>query len=261
MYILEDVIKTLEEIAPPVLAEDWDNVGLMIGSRKQKVSKIMCALDINEEVASEAVQNNVQCIVTHHPLLFKPLHKIDFDSSKGSIIKKLICQDISVYAMHTNYDIVRGGINDILCQKLSINNTEVLHISNLSRGSGIGRYGELSQATTLEDFIEKIKQVFKLSYVRVTDTTNRPVKRIAICSGSGGDYISRAAEVADVYITGDIKFHEAQEAKALGLSVIDIGHYASENISISHIAFELNNRLKGINAMCSSVNGEVIHIK
>ncbi|MDF2612595.1 MAG: Nif3-like dinuclear metal center hexameric protein [Clostridia bacterium] len=366
MYILNDVIKTLEEIAPPYLAESWDNVGLMIGTRKQKIDRILCALDLNEQVLDEAIEKEAQCIVTHHPFIFKPLYCIDFDTPKGSIIQKAICHDIAVYAMHTNYDIAEGGINDILCQKLAIGHTQVLHIShseklykvavyvpeesyeqirdiiiekdmcnigqykgctftlegegtfvplqgsipylgtvnclqkvnerkiefmihpkdmkkmlqaikevhpyeemaydvytlnNMNKTSGIGRYGELEQETTLDDLIMKLKQMLNISHVRVTNTENKRIKRVAVCSGSGSSFIKRASEVADVYITSDIKFHEAQEASALGLTVIDIGHYVSENIAMAYITSELNSRLKGMHAMSSAVNCEAIHIK
>ncbi len=366
MYLLNDVIKVLEEIAPPRLAESWDNVGLMLGSKEQSVSRILCALDVNEEVISEAVRNNVQCIITHHPLIFKPLYKIDFDTPTGRMIQKLICHDISVYTMHTNYDIVQGGINDILCEKLDVCKTKVLHIShqeelykiavyvpethyeqmrdiiiaydvchigaykgctftvkgegtfvpvqgsnpylgehgqlekvnerkiefityqynieticqvirkhhpyeevafdiytlnNRTKLEGIGRYGYLKQEIPLEDFILKLKEVFKLSAIRMSGSIKSSIKKVAVCSGSGASFIKRASEVADAYITSDIKFHDAQEAKALGITVFDIGHYTSENIAMQHIASSLNNRLKGLCATSSQVSGEVIYIK
>ncbi|MDF2594570.1 MAG: NGG1p interacting factor 3 protein [Clostridia bacterium] len=366
MYLLNDIIKTLESIAPPELAEKWDNVGLMIGSRNQPIKKVLCALDINEEVIEEAIQNNVECIITHHPLFFKPIHQIDFETPKGRLIKRLICSHISVYAMHTNYDSVHGGINDILCHEIGIGNTKVLHptytesrykiavyvpegswesvrqaliecgvcsignykgctfmtqgegtfiplegsnpylgetgrleyvkerkiecivnekdiesaleairqvhpyeepafdiyrLENLSQVSGFGRYGDLQQELSIEAFIIKLKKIFGLSYVRVTPFKDKTVKRIAVCSGSGAEFIKRASHVAEVYVTGDLKFHEAQEACALGLTVIDIGHYASEHIAMKFLAGEMNNRLKDLEIRYSLVDGEAIRIQ
>ncbi|WP_069997539.1 Nif3-like dinuclear metal center hexameric protein [Cellulosilyticum sp. I15G10I2] len=366
MYLLKEIIKVLEEIAPPKLAESWDNVGLIIGSKKQEVHNILCALDINQDVISEAVKNDIQCIVTHHPFIFKPINKINFDNQQGEMIRKLIFHNISVYAMHTNYDIVRGGTNDILCDKLNIYNTEILHISqrealykvavyvpemyfeqvrniiikhdicdigsykgctftmagegtfipvegskpylgelgqlekvyerkiefiahqhnvesiqqlireqhpyeevafdiytlnNNSRLNGVGRYGELEQEMTLEAFIAKLKKTFNLSYIRMTVPVNTMIKKVAVCSGSGAEYIKEASKVADAYVTGDIKFHDAQRARDLGINVFDIGHYTSENIAMQYIASCLNSKLEGLYAMISEVDSEVINIK
>ncbi len=366
MYLLNDIIKELEKVAPPRLAESWDNIGLIIGSRQQKVSRILCALDINEEVVEEAKHHKADCIITHHPLIFKPLSKIDYDTPKGKIIKQLITHNISVYTMHTNYDVVKGGINDILCDKLGIKEPEVLHISkeeqfykaavyvpeksyenvrnaiinedicdignykgctftaegegtfipmtgsnpyigthgklekaaerkiefiassaninkilgavkkvhpyeepaidvlalnNMQSYDGIGRYGQLACEVTMEQFIVTLKEVFNIPYLRMTDSEVAWVKHVAVCSGSGAGYIKRASEIADVYVTSDIKFHEAQEAKDLGLCVIDIGHYASENLSVEYIVSKLSGLFKDLWVSSSKVNGEAIHIK
>lgn len=366
MYLLNEVIHVLEEIAPPSLAESWDNVGLMIGSKNQKVSKILCALDLNEEVIEEALKEQAQCIVTHHPMFFKPLHKIDLDDPQGRLIKKLILHDLSVYTLHTNYDVAVGGVNDLLCEKLKLQNTQVLHISQEEhlykvavyvpethyerfrnsiiaqdvcqlgeykgctftlqgegsfiplegstpylgkRGQlekiqerkiefvtrfrqldkvkkliarehpyeepafdiyplwhpkevqGLGRYGELKEAVSLEEWVTTLKKVFNLSHIRMTKAQHAVIKKVALCSGSGASLIQAASKVAEVYVTGDIKFHDAQLARDLGLTVCDIGHYASENSAMKELALRLNNKLPGLWAGFSQVNAEMIYIK
>ena len=126
---LSEIIQCLEVLAPCYLAESWDNVGLMVGSRQQEVRKVLCALDVNEEVVEEAIQKGVQCIVSHHPFFYAPLKSLNFDTPKGEIIQKVITHNVSIYSMHTNYDIAKGGLNDYLCEKLGIENIEILNIT------------------------------------------------------------------------------------------------------------------------------------
>ncbi|QEH69522.1 Nif3-like dinuclear metal center hexameric protein [Cellulosilyticum sp. ST5] len=367
MPILKEIIITLEKLAPIELAESWDAVGLMLGSGQQEISKVLCALDLNEEVVEEAIQIQADCIITHHPFFFKPLKSVDLDSKTGKIIAKLIKANIAVYAMHTNYDIAEGGLNDYLCAGLGLKEVEVLQmtkqeklckcqvyvpithaervrevivnynqckigdylgctfmangegtfipleeahpyigtsgslekvqecvisfmveaseVSNLmehiqeihpyeevafdvfelkhiTKEYGIGRVGVLPQTLSLEAFITNIKQFFNLSYVRVTKVKEEPViKRVAICSGSGSEYISVAARKADVYITGDLKFHEAQMAYHLGIPVIDVGHYASENNALKPIGDCIMKQFPKCEVVYSKVDGEMLFIR
>lgn len=121
-----DIFRTMEVWAPKYLAYDWDNVGLQIGSAQQSVNRVMIALDVLESTVDEAIENNVDLIIAHHPLLFKPLKQLDTDSPKGRVIRKLLAHDITVYAAHTNLDAANGGVNDMLCDLLSIDNREIL---------------------------------------------------------------------------------------------------------------------------------------
>src|SRR5690625_3628050 len=122
----ETVFKTLEKWAPKNLAYDWDNVGLQVGSFSKETEKVMITLDVTESVVEEAIDQGVNLIIAHHPLLFKPLHQLNTDSVKGRVIKKLIAHDITVYAAHTNLDIAEGGVNDLLCNELDIRSTKPL---------------------------------------------------------------------------------------------------------------------------------------
>lgn len=263
MYILNDLINCLEKWAPPSLAERWDNVGLMIGSRKAPVRKVLCALDINKELVQEAMNQQIDCIISHHPFLFKGIKAIDYDTSKGELIKLLIENHISVYSMHTNFDITEGGTNDILSHLLQLK--EVLPLSILEghltlkeneSPKGIGRYGKC-EPISLKDLSLKLKEILQTPYVRVVGDQQKTLNKIALCSGSGGEYIKDAAAVADVFITGDVKFHEAQAALERGLCLIDVGHYPSENISIAYIKEYILKFLPKLEVKCSQIDGEM----
>ncbi len=265
MCILRDVIKQLEVLAPPQLAESWDNVGLLLGSRNQEVKKVLVALDLNEEVVDEAIDKSVDLIITHHPYLFRAIKGLDLDTPTGKVFAKLVTNNMSLYAMHTNYDIADGGLNDYLCKELGINNAKVLEVTtkdDMGNEMGIGRYGELDREMEFEEFIEYIKSYFKIPYVRLTKMDEfTKVKKVAICSGSGSMYIPQAAKNADIYITGDIKFHEAQMAYSLGIPVIDVGHYASENIALEPIKNIIESTCPECEVIMSKVCGEMIFTK
>lgn len=262
MYQLKQIIEVLEQLAPINLAEKWDHVGLMIGSRESNVAKVLCALDLTEEVLSEAIDNKIDCIITHHPYLFSPLASIDLDTVKGKQIQKLLLHHISVYSMHTNFDACKGGVNDVLADKLDIINTLPLEVSMQQEipTCGIGRYGILKQPIERKTFLEKIKKVFNLATLRVIGNIPPTITKVAVCGGSGASYIKEASNVAEVYLTGDIKFHEAQQALEKGLCVIDIGHYVSENIAIPILASYLSEKLEALTVQIASSNGEVFQI-
>lgn len=360
MYTVKEVIHALNTFAPPQLAESWDHVGLMVGSEKAEVTSILCALDLNLEVIDEAIRVGAQMIVTHHPLLFKPIHCIQYDQPMGQMLYRLIKNDLAVFSMHTNFDIVQGGINDYLAHQLGLTSIkplqvtvsnklqklivyvpkshyesvrdaiiqsnkatighysgctfssegigtfiplegshpyrgethqleqvqevklecmvhpnqlqelmaiiqsvhpyeeiayDVYNLENVKQVEGIGRVG-ICETMQVKDVIQHLKQIFSIPYVRLVGKEDQKVSKVALCSGSGGSLISQAAHEADLYITGDVSFHQAQEALSKGLVVVDVGHYASENIAMPIIEKYLNNHFQGIKVICSKVNGE-----
>ncbi|SFA70621.1 dinuclear metal center protein, YbgI/SA1388 family [Lentibacillus halodurans] len=329
-----DVFKAMEIWAPKHLAYDWDNVGLQLGSFHKPVEKVMVSLDVLESTVEEAIDNNVDLIIAHHPLLFKSIKQLNVDTAKGRIIQKLLQHDISVYASHTNLDAANGGVNDMLCDLLGIQKREIMdnnyteklvkiavfvphkhandvrdamskqgagHIGDYSHCTfqspgqgtfkpldgtnpymgtqgevafvdevkietiipaakqmpvldaiidahpyeevaydiypvensgvtyGIGRVGTLAEKITLEELCDRVKTAFAVQNARVTGDLAKEVKQVAVLGGSGEKYISRAKQMgADVYITGDMTFHAAQDAQAMGLSVIDPGHHVEK---------------------------------
>ncbi|MCT4611864.1 MAG: Nif3-like dinuclear metal center hexameric protein [Clostridia bacterium] len=245
---LNEIKKVLENIAPPELAESWDNVGMLVETNNDEISKILVALDITDAVIDEAVINNIDLIVTHHPVLISGIKKVSINDFKGKQLIKLISNNISLYSMHTNFDITEGGTNDIIAKKLGLENLESLDsVTNLGKIGGVAE-------TDLEGLVETLKGVLKLDTIKYTGDRTKEVSKLAICTGSGmGLYKNAISKGADVYITGDVKYHDAVDALESGLSIIDATHYSSENICMDVLHEYLSNKLD-IDVVRSSVN-------
>jgi dinuclear metal center YbgI/SA1388 family protein len=330
----QTIINFIEQLVPRRLAEDWDNVGLQIGDRTQEIRGIVVALDLEPQVVDEALAVGANLIITHHPVIFKPLKNIRADLTQGKMILNIIKNDISVYCAHTNLDSAAQGVNQVLAELLKLEKIKVLNpdkaenlfkvvifvpeshlepvrsamaeagagwIGNYSdcsffvRGTGafkatpgcspftgevgtleqtpevrletivtekqinkvvkaaiaahpyeeaaydvyplanhvnelgLGRVGDLRSPVSLVDFMELVKNSLNVSTVKYTGDSHAIVRKIAVCGGSGAGLIHKAAFAGvDVLLTGDVKYHEAQEAKALGLNLVDAGHFATE---------------------------------
>jgi len=215
---------------PIKLAYEWDNVGLQIGTLNKEVTGILLTLDVTKEVVQEALDEHCNVIIAHHPLIFKPLKNILTDAYKGQLIETLIKHDITVYVAHTNYDLGDRGMNTMLADKLALKNQEILEFETESHG--IGRIGEI-EPMHLDEAVDYIKSKLSLTHVRlVNKKSNKRIKRIAISGGSGASHMFSAKfKNADLYLTGDISYHQAQDMIQMGLSAIDIGHYAEKHFS------------------------------
>ncbi len=340
------IINIIDSIAPIDLAEDWDNSGLQIGQPDWPVHNILVALDPLPCVVEEARRRNIDLLITHHPLIFKPLRSINFSTPAGSVIKMAIESKITIFSAHTNLDCAVGGTNDVMAKKIGLGNIRALGRGNrpeqykltifvpveyekkildslLKTGAGtidqytscsfrsfgkgtfkpgplakpfigesgetadvdevrietlvekkdleqvvssvmkhhpyesgaydvyplfpsetvqgIGRLGELDQMMDLESFAIKVKDQLGLKSIKVAGRSDLPVSLAAVCTGSGsgrtGDFYSSGAQV---YISGDVHYHDARDIEGLGLGVIDVGHFASEHL----IVRELTSRLK-----------------
>ncbi len=243
-----EVIKYFESKYPTELAYEWDNVGLQIGTLNSKVERILVTLDVTKEVVKEAIKNKVNLIISHHPLMFKPMQNIVFDSPRGWIIKHLIQHNIAVYSAHTNFDQAEGGMNDILAKEVGI-----LDPLLLDEQDNIGRYGTI-QKMKLELFVEKLKSLFQLSSVKVIGKTDKMVEKVGISGGSGSHHMYAAKKRnCDVYITGDITYHTALDAIQLGLTLIDVGHHI-EVIFVREVAKDLKGQFPDIEIIESKVN-------
>ncbi|MCI1931014.1 MAG: Nif3-like dinuclear metal center hexameric protein [Clostridia bacterium] len=253
------IIQILEKKVPLYLAEDWDNPGLVIGKRNREIKKVLVALDVTDDVAKEAVEKKVDMIVTHHPMIFGTIKKINDDTALGRRIMLLIENNINHYAMHTNLDTAFGGTNDALCEIIGLKNTEPLAVSTEQDGmpNGLGRIGELEKETTLGEFAEVLKKKLKLDCIRIIGSTSGKVKKIGLCTGTGMEFMNEAvAKRCDTYITADVKFHEAQKAIEEGINLIDATHYATENI-IVHVIAEYLRENTDILVIESECDGQV----
>ncbi|GAB4261821.1 Nif3-like dinuclear metal center hexameric protein [Thermincola ferriacetica] len=358
----QTVINYIEQFAPKHLAEEWDNVGVQVGTTTREVSKVLVTLDVTADVVNEALSMGAEMIVSHHPLIFKPLKNLRFDTSFGALIEKIVLNGLVVYSAHTNLDSAVEGVNAVLAEKLGLQNIEILSpdkeeelvklvvfipaghedavreaitkagagwIGNYSdctfqvdgigtfkplagsdpfigavgqlekveekrletilpkqnlnrvlkamlkahpyeevaydvyplfnRGKvfGLGRMGVLNEETTLGRFADRVKKTLNVQTVKVVGDLAKTVKKVAVCGGSGASLLHKAFFAgADVLVTGDVKHHEALEAKEMDLHLIDAGHNGTEIVILDQLAAFLKERLvkDGVEIYVSQVN-------
>ncbi|MBM7623199.1 Nif3-like dinuclear metal center hexameric protein [Sporohalobacter salinus] len=347
---IQQVIQLMEEIAPKKLAQDWDNVGLQIGSYSQRVNKVLVTLDVNQKIMSEAAEKDVDLIISHHPVIFNSLSQVRFDTEIGNLVQTAVEEEISIYVAHTNYDIAQGGLNDQLSSKLGLTDLQVLKttfedelkklvvflpqenleevreaiikqevgwignyrdctfaaegvgtfrplagtdpycgqqdqlekadevrletilpeskvsqvlnklesvhpyeeiaydlysVEATGEQLGLGRVGNLKRSLEFDKFVTQVKEALELDRVRTVKPDNSEIKRIAVCSGSGADLIRPAVfKGADLLVTGDIKYHDAELASEMGLGIIDAGHYGTEVIMQEGLVESLMAKIK-----------------
>lgn len=241
-----DIIAKLELLSPPQNACSWDNVGLLVGRRNQDVYKILIALDATKEVVKEAVNQKADLLITHHPMIFTAMKKINEDSVCGSKILDLAENHIAYYAMHTNFDIL-GGMAEIASERMQLHNSKPLEYMSDKEDIGLGCIGDSAESMDLRMCAELVKKQFSLSEVAVYGDMNQQINRIAICPGSGKSMISLAKEQgAQVLITGDIGHHEGLDAIEMGLAVIDATHFGLESVFSEYIKQYLDAQISGV---------------
>lgn len=257
MIRLSEIIEELEALAPPELKESWDNVGLMVGDEKQRIQNVYVCLDITSENVQKAVDFGADLIISHHPLIFKPLSRIVESDVTGGIIRTLISNNISAYSMHTNFDKADGGMNDLLATKLGLENIRKFTPDECVNQYGdpqddIGRVGSLEYPMPLEAFVEHVKSVLSCHSIKYMGNLSETVQTVALCSGSGGSGIYTAYHSgADAYVTADLDHHDAQTACEIGLNIIDAGHFETENIICEFLHEFLYNRFPDLNIKIS----------
>ncbi len=243
---LKELTSYLSNLYPIDLKASYDNVGLMVGSYEKDVKKVLLALDLTREVMDEAILENVDLIITHHPLLFHPLSNLNLDEGLGSIIKDLIKYDIANYSLHTNFDSVK--MNDYLGDLIGLKNKEILSMED-----NIGVYGNIDKSS-LEDFVKNIKRVLNIESCDYYGISNLVVEKVGIIGGSGSQYFSSAKEKElDLFITGDMTYSKGIEAKRLGLNVLDVGHHIEIRFA-DCIAEDLKNLDDKLNVITSKTN-------
>lgn len=246
-----EIINIFEGLYPRDLAYEWDNVGLQIGSIKNDINNVLLTLDLTLEVVEEAIDNNVELIIAHHPLIFEPLKSVNTDTYKGKIIEKLIKNDIALYVAHTNFDISAYGMNTILANMLNLKNQEVLELTTADEG--LGKVGSVN-SIVMKDYIPIVKETFKVQKARFIGDLNKIVNKVAITGGSGSsNIISASNNNVDLLITGDISYHHALDALAINLNVLDIGHNI-EKFFVNELKNILREKGIDINILVSKIN-------
>ena len=233
MTQIQDIFDALCRIAPLELQMDFDNAGFQIGHREQAVRRVLLALDATDSVAHEAMELGCELIVTHHPLIFPQIRKINDSDPLQSRLLYIIENRIGLICMHTNLDLAEGGVNDVLIRLLGAEPTEALD------DDGCGRIGTLKEPSPLDAFLKLCKERLQGQNLRYC-TGDKLVYRLAVMGGSGAGSIERAVEKGcDTYVTSDIKYHQFQRAAELGLNLIDADHFYTENPIIPALAERL----------------------
>lgn len=250
-----DIIRVLNEFCNPNLIDSWDNTGFQIGNGERDIRRILIALDLDESLIEKAIAEKYDMIITHHPVIFRPLKSITTNTYLGRLIIKLISNDILVYNAHSNLDLANGGVNDVLAQLIELKNYLPLNrIIVDGEDYGYGRVGDI-ELTDCMTFIEKIKKALMIDDLRVYGDVQKEIQRVAVCGGSGGDFIEEAySKGADIYITGDIKYHEAQLGLQLGLILVDAGHFHTEKIILPVLRDLLKKEVKDVEVELSMRN-------
>ncbi len=271
MLTLANILTFLESFAPLHLSEEWDNTGLLIGDRfcGEDISSVMTCLTLTPDVADEAISQNVNLIVTHHPILFRPIQHLTSETSEGSMILQLIQAGVAVYSPHTSYDSAQEGINQQIAKSLALTNIGVLRpTENLSEKlsteegtlSGAGRFGDLKKPQTLSALNEQIKQVLQINSLQFVGQSDVSITRIGIACGAAAEFMHDAlTHNCQVLLTGEARFHDSLEARTLGIALIIAGHYATERPAMEFFAKRLHAEFPSLKTGCSNVESDPVN--
>ncbi len=265
-----NIIEYLKNFAPLELAEDWDNVGLILGRTDAITQSIMTCLTLTPDVAKEAIDNNISLIVSHHPILFRPVQKISSESFEGEMVLSLIEAGIAVYSPHTAFDSANRGINQFLAELLELENIEVLRpmislepdesaSSSTTAVMGAGRAGKLSQTTSLEAFLQKVKNCFSMEHVQYIGDLKKDISRVGIACGAAAEFMDDAQSLnCDLFLTGEARFHDCLRARTSGISMILTGHYVSERIAVEQLASRISKEFPSIEVWASKIESDPV---
>lgn len=247
---VQDLIHSLEAWAPIPFAEEYDNVGLLVGNPLQEITGVLIALDSTEAILDEAIRLGHNVVVAHHPILFRGLKKITGSSYVERAIIKAIKNDISIYAIHTNLDNIITGVNHKIADMIRLHDQKILEPKFEivhSEPIGAGILGVLDQPMLPSQFLIYLKQTMGLPIIKHTALLDKPIRFVAVCGGAGSFLIPSAIKSgADVLITSDLKYHEYFDADG-SILLMDIGHYESERYTIDLINSHLTSILPTLN--------------
>lgn len=250
----------LESIAPLHLQESYDNAGLITGERDWEVTGVICSLDATVEVVREAAEKGCNVVVAHHPIIFRGLKQITGTNYVGRAIIEAIRRDIAIYAIHTNLDnVLDQGVNQAIAQKLGLSDLEILAPKGPEGTTGAGMIGQLPREMSEEEFLQFVKDRMETACVRHTKLIGLPIRKVAICGGSGSFLIENAIRSgADAYVTGDVKYHEFFDADGK-LVLLDIGHFESEQFTIPLLAQIITKKFSNFAAYCTERITNPVH--
>lgn len=239
MLLVKDIVNVIEDFAKPQYAYEWDNCGLCVGGMCDRVEAVLVALDCTKEVVEEAIERKCNLIITHHPLIFRGIKVATTDTAEGEIISLLYKNNISLYSAHTNLDIASGGVNDSLAKKLELDDVTCFDSFEVDgKAVSCARKGKLSKSKSGEEFVHFLKEKTGAVNVLTSGLKDCTVNTVALSTGAGEEFGFKSD--ADVFVTGEIKYHTALELKRRYIRFAAIGHYFSE----VHFAQEFSKYLK-----------------
>lgn len=261
MITVNDITKRIEELAPLSLSADFDNTGLLVGRGEMQVKKVLVTLDVDEKVCHEAVKEGADLIISHHPVMFHAVKRLTENTPMERLLRCLISNDIALYSAHTNLDCAKGGINDLMAEKLGITDTTVIEEVYSQKGisEGFGRKGVLKEPMTLKSLISLYKREFDVETVRYVGDEDRIIKTVALNTGGGAFALdSLIGTDTDLFISGDFKYNQLRDAYENNLCIIDAFHYDSEKISMELFYDYLKNNFETLDVIKSKENISVI---
>lgn len=260
MLTVSAIAAFLEDFAPHRLAADWDNVGLLVGDGNRGVQRVMTCLTVTPQSVAEAIAEQAELIVTHHPFPFHELKRVTADDADGRLLLQLISAGIAVYSPHTAFDSARSGINQRLAEALGLNDVGPLVSDKVDSKLGAGRYGFPEGSATLGRIATRLKDFLNLSGVHVVGSAQMPVRAVAVACGSGGELLEAAHRAGcDCFVTGEARFHTCLAAEALGLGLIMTGHFASERFAVERLAELLGAQFPAANVWPCRAERDPVH--
>ena len=248
---VRDITAAIEEFAPLGLQESYDNSGLIVGRPDDEVHCALLAVDVTEEVIAEAVSEGCDMIITHHPIVFHALKRFNSASQTERCVEEAIRRGIVLYAAHTNLDSTPNGMSWRVGQILGLENMRVMQATT-AEGAGFGIVGELAEAMPSEEFMREVMERFAVKALRHGDIVREQVRRVAVCTGSGGSLIDEArASGADLYLTADLRYNDFMRHEN-AIILADMGHFESEYCAIQ-ILFDVLSKKIPIFAVRKSV--------
>jgi dinuclear metal center YbgI/SA1388 family protein len=240
----------LQQVAPFRLAEDWDNVGLLVGRRDQHVAQLMTCLTVTPASAAEAIEQHVDLIVTHHPMPFSATKRLTDETTAGRILLDLAAAKIAVYSAHTAFDSALDGVNQRLAVGLGLH--DIAPLRPHPDGQGTGRWGHTAEPTTLGELAGHLKRFLAIERLHAVGDSDQPVHSVAIGCGAADELLNDARRLdCDVLVLGEARFHTCLEAEASGIGLLLPGHFASERFAVESLADVLGRQFPDIQAWAS----------
>jgi dinuclear metal center YbgI/SA1388 family protein len=252
MQSIAAIIGYLEELAPTALAESWDNVGLLVGNRERIARRVMTCLTVTRDSAAEAVDEQVDLLVAHHPLPFRPLARLTADTPDGRRLLELLEAGIALYSPHTAFDSAGQGINQRLAEGLGLREIAPLVVSPGNPNVGTGRWGRLASPLALGELAAAASRFLGAPRLQAVGDLSAAVSSVGVGCGSGGELLEPAQTAGcQAFVTGEARFHTALEAEARGLGLLLVGHYASERFGVEALAQQLSERFSDLEIWAS----------